>query len=148
MHVSDLAAFVQSSPSSFHAVAESARRLSAAGFVELAEGDEWPREPGKCFVVRDGAIVAWVTPEGAVATTPFRIIGAHTDSPGFTLKPKPSTAAFGWLQAGVEVYGGPLFNSWLDRELEFAGRLVFEDGTTALVRRRSTIVRFSASRPK
>lgn len=134
MHVSDLAAFVQSSPSSFHAVAESARRLSAAGFVELAEGDEWPREPGKCFVVRDGAIVAWVTPEGAVATTPFRIIGAHTDSPGFTLKPKPSTAAFGWLQAGVEVYGGPLFNSWLDRELEFAGRLVFEDGTTALVR--------------
>ncbi|HAM25518.1 MAG TPA: M18 family aminopeptidase, partial [Microbacteriaceae bacterium] len=48
--------------------------------------------------------------------------------------PKPTTGSQGWLQAGVEVYGGPLFNSWLDRELEFAGRLVFDDGTTALVR--------------
>lgn len=133
-HLADLAAFVQASPSSFHAVAEAARRLGAAGFLELVETEEWPHAPGKHFVVRDGAIVAWVTPEGTVATTPFRIIGAHTDSPGFTLKPKPTTGAHGWLQAGVEVYGGPLFNSWLDRELEFAGRLVFDDGTTALVR--------------
>lgn len=133
-HLADLAAFVQASPSSFHAVAEAARRLTAAGFVELAENDEWPLTLGKYFALRDGAIVAWVMPEGAVPTTPFRIIGAHTDSPGFTLKPKPTTALHGWLQAGVEVYGGPLFNSWLDRELEFAGRLVFDDGTWALVR--------------
>jgi aspartyl aminopeptidase len=125
---------VQASPSSFHAVAEAARRLSAAGFVALDESEEWPLTPGRYFVVRDGAVVAWITPEGAAATTPFRIIGAHTDSPGFALKPMPTTAAHGWLQAGVEVYGGPLFNSWLDRELEFAGRLVFDDGTTALVR--------------
>ena len=108
--------------------------MSAAGFVALDESEEWPLTPGSYFVVRDGAIVAWTTPEGAAATTPFRIIGAHTDSPGFALKPKPTTATHGWLQAGVEVYGGPLFNSWLDRELEFAGRLVFDDGTTALVR--------------
>ncbi|MHC5796355.1 M18 family aminopeptidase [Lacisediminihabitans sp. FW035] len=133
-HLADLAAFVQASPSSFHAVAESARRLTAAGFAELSEAEDWPVEPGRYFTVRDGAIIAWIVPEAAVATTPFRIIGAHTDSPGFKLKPKPTTAAHGWLQAGVEVYGGPLFNSWLDRELEFAGRLVFDDGTTALVR--------------
>ena len=133
-HLRDLATFVQASPSSFHAVAEAARRLSGAGFVALEESEEWPLTPGKYFVVRDGAIVAWITPEGATATTPFRIIGAHTDSPGFALKPKPTTAANGWLQAGVEVYGGPLFNSWLDRELEFAGRLVFDDGTSSLVR--------------
>ena len=133
-HLADLAAFVQASPSSFHAVAEAARRLTAAGFVELAENDEWPPTPGKYFALRDGAIVAWAVPEGVVTTTPFRIVGAHTDSPGFKLKPKPSTALHGWLQAGVEVYGGPLFNSWLDRELEFAGRLVFDDGTWALVR--------------
>jgi aspartyl aminopeptidase len=133
-HLADLAAFVQASPSSFHAVAEAARRLSSAGFVALGESEEWPLAPGKYFVVRDGAIVAWITPGGALGTTPFRIVGAHTDSPGFALKPKPTTAAHGWLQAGVEVYGGPLYNSWLDRELEFAGRLVFDDGTTALVR--------------
>ncbi|CAN5521601.1 M18 family aminopeptidase [soil metagenome] len=133
-YLADLAAFVQASPSSFHAVAEAARRLTAAGFTELTETEDWPVVPARYFVVRDGAIVAWIVPEGAVGTTPFRIIGAHTDSPGFKLKPKPTTGAHGWLQAGVEVYGGPLFNSWLDRELEFAGRLVFDDGTTALVR--------------
>ena len=133
-HLADLAAFVRASPSSFHAVAEAARRLTAAGFVELVENEEWPLAPGKYFAVRDGAIVAWITPEGAATTTPFRIVGAHTDSPGFKLKPKPTTGLHGWLQAGVEVYGGPLFTSWLDRELEFAGRLVFDDGTSALVR--------------
>jgi aspartyl aminopeptidase len=133
-HLADLAAFVSASPSSFHAVAEAARRLDAAGFTALEESAEWSGGPGRRYVVRDGAIVAWVTPEETSATSPFRIVGAHTDSPGFKLKPKPTTAASGWLQAGVEVYGGPLFNSWLDRELEFAGRLVFDDGTSALVR--------------
>ena len=133
-HLADLASFVRASPSSFHAVAEAARRLTAAGFVERVESEEWPLAPGKYFAVRDGAIVAWVMPESAVSTTPFRIVGAHTDSPGFKLKPKPTTGLHGWLQAGVEVYGGPLFTSWLDRELEFAGRLVFDDGTSALVR--------------
>jgi len=133
-HLADLAVFVRASPSSFHAVAEAARRLTAAGFVELVENEEWPLVPGKYFAVRDGAIVAWITPEGAATTTPFRIVGAHTDSPGFKLKPKPTTGLHGWLQAGVEVYGAPLFTSWLDRELEFAGRLVFDDGTSALVR--------------
>ncbi|MCU1545967.1 MAG: family aminopeptidase [Homoserinimonas sp.] len=132
-HVRDLASFVAASPSSFHAAAEAARRLSAAGFTELDESSQW--EPaGRHFVVRDGAIVAWIQPPRATAVTPFRVLGAHTDSPGFKLKPKPTTGSHGWLQAGVEVYGSPLLNSWLDRELEFAGRLVFSDGSTELVR--------------
>jgi aspartyl aminopeptidase len=133
-HLTDLARFIQASPSSFHAVAEVARRLTDAGYTALDESAAWPTGPGKRFVVRDGAIIAWVEPESATSTTPFRIAGSHTDSPGFKLKPKPSIGAHGWLQAGVEVYGGPLLNSWLDRELEFAGRLVFRDGSTELVR--------------
>ncbi|WP_165070373.1 M18 family aminopeptidase [Marisediminicola senii] len=133
-HLADLAAYVAASPSSFHAAAEAARRLSAAGFTGLAESDSWTPGAGRFFVVRDGAVIAWIVPEGAVPTTPFRIVGAHTDSPGFKLKPKPTTATRGWIQAGVEVYGGPLFNSWLDRELELAGRLVFADGSVELVR--------------
>jgi len=133
-HLGDLAAFIAASPSSFHAAHEAARRLEAAGFERLDETSQWPTFGGKRFVVRDGAIIAWVQPESAVRETPFRIVGTHTDSPGFKLKPKPSTAAYGFLQAGVEVYGGPLYNSWLDRELEFAGRLVTLDGAEHLVR--------------
>ena len=133
-HIGDLAAFIAASPSSFHAAEESARRLEAAGFTRLAETAEWPTGAGRRFVVRDGAVIAWVQPEGAVGETPFRIIGTHTDSPGFKLKPKPTTGAHGWLQAGVEVYGGPLLNSWLDRELELAGRIVTTTGEQHLVR--------------
>ncbi len=131
---SPLADFIVASPSSFHAVEESARRLAAAGFRELDEAATWDSAPGDFFVIRDGAIVAWRRPASADPTTPFRIVGSHTDSPGFRLKPHPGTSSHGWLQAGVEVYGGPLFTSWLDRELELAGRLVFRDETTALIR--------------
>ena len=132
-HAEDLADFVAASPSSYHAAEEAARRLEGAGFVRLAEEDDWPQQTGGRFVVvRDGAAIAWAVPPDAVATTPARVFGAHTDSPGFKLKPKPTTGARGWLQAGVEVYGGPLLNSWLDRELRLAGRLALADGRVVL----------------
>ncbi|MEV5069119.1 M18 family aminopeptidase [Microbacterium sp. LMI12-1-1.1] len=132
-HADDLAAFVAASPSSFHAAAEVASRLESAGFTRLDEAAGWPAPAGgKFVVVRDGAAIAWVVPPSATAATGVRIFGAHSDSPGFKLKPKPTTGKLGWLQAGVEIYGGPLLNSWLDRELRLAGRLVLDDGTSVL----------------
>jgi aspartyl aminopeptidase len=131
-HIQDLGAFVSASPSSFHAVHEAGRRLEEAGFVRLDELQPWEGGSGRFFIIRDGALIAWVVPEGAGPATGFNILGAHTDSPGFKLKPKATTGAHGWLQAGVEVYGGPLLNSWLDRELQLAGRLVMLDGTEHL----------------
>ncbi len=132
-HAADLADFVAASPSSYHAAEEVTRRLEGAGFTRLREEDEWPSQPGgRYVVVRDGAAIAWAVPSDASATTPVRILGAHTDSPGFKLKPKPTIGARGWLQAAVEVYGGPLLNSWLDRELRLAGRLALDDGTVVL----------------
>jgi aspartyl aminopeptidase len=133
-YIDDFAAFISASPSSYHAAEEVARRLGDAGFARLDEAEAWDSGAGRRYVVRDGAVIAWVQPAGCAATTPFRILGAHTDSPGFKLKPKPTLGSHGWLQAGVEVYGGPLLNSWLDRELELAGRLVTRDGETHLVR--------------
>ena len=133
-YITDFSAFLQASPSSYHAAAEVARRLDAAGFTRLSESDNWIDAAERCYIVRDGAVIAWSQPANAGPTTPFRILGAHTDSPGFKLKPKPTIGAHGWLQAGVEVYGGPLQNSWLDRELELAGRLVTRDGVEHLVR--------------
>ncbi len=131
-HIQDLGAYVSASPSSFHAAHEGGRRLEEAGFTRLDELQQWEGGPGRFFIIRDGALIAWVVPEGAGPTTGFNILGAHTDSPSFKLKPKPTTGAYGWLQAGVEIYGGPLLNSWLDRELRLAGRLVMLDGTEHL----------------
>ncbi|MCD2442858.1 M18 family aminopeptidase [Agromyces sp. SYSU K20354] len=134
VYIADLAAFIQASPTSYHAAAEVARRLEEAGFERLDETAEWPATPGRRVIVRDGAVIAWVQTAGAGAATPFRILGAHTDSPSFKLKPNPTSNSEGVLQAGVEVYGGPLINSWLDRELELAGRVATADGATHLVR--------------
>ena len=131
-HIRDLGRYVSASPSSFHAVHEAARKLDEAGFTGLDELGTWDAAAGSFYVIRDGALIAWVTPESAGPTTGFSILGTHTDSPSFKLKPKPTTGKFGWLQAGVEVYGGPLLNSWLDRELQLAGRLVLLDGTQRL----------------
>ncbi|PWC06505.1 M18 family aminopeptidase [Mycetocola zhujimingii] len=133
-YIEDFGRFIAASPSSYHAAAETARRLEVEGFSRLNESEEWPTGAGKRYVIRDGAVIAWRQPEASVATTPFRILGAHTDSPGFKLKPKPTIGAHGWLQAGVEIYGGPLLNSWLDRELELAGRIVTREGREYLVR--------------
>ncbi len=132
-HAEDLADFVSASPSSYHAAAEVARRLEEVGFTRLDELEDWPAQPGGRFVVvRDGAVIAWVVPADAAPTMPAQILGAHTDSPGFKLKPQPTTGSRGWLQAGVEVYGGPLLNSWLDRELRLAGRIALADGSVVL----------------
>ncbi|MBP2435670.1 M18 family aminopeptidase [Microbacterium amylolyticum] len=135
-HADDLAAYVQASPSSYHAAQEASRRLTAAGFVPLDEAQAWELTPGgRYLVVRDGSIIAFVLPETVEATTPFAIVGAHTDSPSFKLKPRPTTVgAGGWWQLGWEVYGGPLLNSWLDRELELAGRIVTSNGAEHIVR--------------
>ncbi|WP_035773305.1 M18 family aminopeptidase [Arthrobacter sp. Br18] len=132
-HIADLGTYVSASPSSFHAAAEGGRRLTAAGFLELREAEAWTVRPGRFFVIRDGALIAWLVPDSATPVTGFSILGAHTDSPSFKLKPKPTTGRHGWLQAGVEVYGGPLLNSWLDRELALAGRLMTHDGVEHLV---------------
>jgi aspartyl aminopeptidase len=68
--------------------------------------------------------VAWSTEQAAGPTTGFRIVGAHTDSPNLRVKPRPDHSSAGWQLLGVEVYGGPLLNSWLDRDLGLSGRVV------------------------
>lgn len=133
-HITDLIDFVQASPSSFHAAAGVAARLAASGWAEQREDAPWAGEPGGHYLVRDGAVVAWWIPEGLGDRPGFRIVGAHTDSPGFKLKPEPTSSHHGWQQAGMEVYGGPLPNAWLDREFALAGRLVLRSGEVVLVR--------------
>src|SRR5690349_22342163 len=88
-HTDDLMTFLTASPSPYHAVANAAERLEKAGFRQLSEQDAWDSGTGGRFVLRGGALIAWYVPEGASAHTPFRIIGAHTDSPNLRVKPVP-----------------------------------------------------------
>lgn len=128
--VADLLAFIEASPSPYHAVAEAARRLSAANFVERDETAAWlgpvdgagPSGPG--FVRRGASLVAWGATDGlGDGAGGFRVVGAHTDSPNLRIKPRPDSASLGWQQLGVEIYGGVLLNSWLDRDLGLSGRV-------------------------
>ena len=120
----DLLSFIGAAPSPYHAVAEARRRLTDAGFAALDLAADWPDSPGRYLVTRGGALIAWHVPEDARPDQPFRIVGAHTDSPNLRIKPQPDTGGFGWQQLGVEVYGGALWNSWLDRDLGLSGRVV------------------------
>jgi aspartyl aminopeptidase len=129
--LADLMSFLDASPSPWHAVESVVARLD--GFVSLDERATWDEIPDRGFVIRSGAIIAWSLPAGWSPTCGFRIGGAHTDSPCLRIKPRPDGSTAGWKQLGVEVYGGILNNSWLDRDLGIAGRLVTPDGATVLV---------------
>ncbi|WP_405796922.1 M18 family aminopeptidase [Streptomyces sp. NBC_01506] len=132
-HTDDLMTFLAASPTPYHTVANAAARLEKAGFRQVQETDAWEGTTGAKYVLRGGALIAWYVPEGAEPHTPFRIVGAHTDSPNLRVKPLPDTGAYGWRQVAVEVYGGPLLNTWLDRDLGLAGRISLRDGTHRLV---------------
>ena len=132
----ELGRFVSQSPSSFHAAATVKASLIDQGFLELDESEAWVSVAagGRYVVTRDGSVIAFAVPDTAVSTTALRIFGAHTDSPALKLKPKSSITSHGFNQVGVEVYGGALFNSFLDRDLKLAGRIVLMDGEEVLVR--------------
>jgi aspartyl aminopeptidase len=128
MAVEDLIAHLDRSVSPAHSTSYSAERLRSAGFVEVPFTAWGSRLPRTGFVRDAGMLLAWNGDRG-----PFRIVGAHTDSPTLRVKPLPDAGAHGWKQVAIEVYGGILNNSWLDRDLAVAGRLVLDDGDTVLV---------------
>ncbi|MBF7051845.1 M18 family aminopeptidase [Halomonas sp. KAO] len=115
--------FLHRSPTPWHATANMAARLESAGFRRLDEREAWSLTPGeRVYVTRnDSSIIALQLPETRLEA--LRMIGAHTDSPGLRLKPNAAQTAAGWLQLGVEVYGGALLAPWFDRELGLAGRV-------------------------
>ena len=140
--IGELSAFLDSSPTPHHVVATASRRLLDAGFVWFDNASELPDFAGRAtrgFVTRGGALVAFVT--SGTVNDRFRIVGAHTDSPGLHLKSNPEgiAANFGTLE--VEVYGSPLLNSWLDRDLDIAGHVVKRDGTIVLFRSATPVAR-------
>ncbi len=130
----ELLAFLQQSPTPFHAVANMAAALDAAGFTALNEKSRWELEPGKAYyVVRNrSALVAFRTGKQDLAESGVHIIGTHTDSPCLKVKPTPEISSNGYVQLGVEVYGGALLAPWFDRDLSLAGRVDYLDKNGAV----------------
>lgn len=121
----DLLGFIHTSPSPFHAVRTSASVLEAAGFRRLSERDPWQLSPGdKCFVTRNtSSLIAFVVGAELPSAAGFALIGAHTDSPCPKVKPNPELYRSGLSQLAVELYGGMLLSTWLDRDLGMSGRV-------------------------
>ena len=126
--IHDLLEFIDHSPTPFHAVEEMKSELIAQGYSELKESDAWElTNNSKHFVTRnDSSLIAFIVGTKTKDASGFKVIGAHTDSPNLKLKPNPSYEKNGYLQIGVETYGGVLLTTWTDRDLSLAGRVIIK----------------------
>lgn len=125
--------YLNDSPTAFHAVENAAALLRENGFQELKETEKWSLEKeGRYFVVKNSsAVIAFTVGKGDLAEAGFHIIGAHTDSPGLKIKPGACTVTpDGYVKVNVEVYGGAILQTWFDRPLALAGRLVMKENGT------------------
>ncbi len=129
--------YIDASPSPWHAVDQAASMLEQGGFKRLRENEAWHLTPGGCYyVVRDdSSLIAVRLGDGDPATHGWRLVGAHTDSPGLRVKPRAAHARGAMTGLGVEVYGGPILATFADRDLTLAGRVFVRAGNTLVARR-------------
>ena len=127
--IASLLDFLDTSPTPYHAVHNMAARLDKEGFERITERETWSLKPEtRYYVIRGGSsLITFVNAQQKPANTGIRMVGAHTDSPCLKIKPQPEIVKNGYLQLGVEVYGGALMNPWFDRDLSIAGRVIYLD---------------------
>ena len=120
---SKLFEYIKNSPTAFHACKTSADMLAQNGYVELFEGDKWELVPnGKYFVRRNGSsLIAFRAP--GKCENGFMITASHSDSPCLKIKDNDTLSDPNYTRLSTEVYGGPIFSTWLDRPLAVAGRV-------------------------
>ena len=122
----ELVDFLYDSPSACHGVKATQNILDKNGFIEIKETDKWELQAkGKYYVIKnDSALIAFEVGTGNIEETGFRLIGAHTDVPGFRIKPNPQMISEGkYVKLNTEVYGGPILYTWYDRPLSIAGKV-------------------------
>lgn len=118
--------FIYESPTQFNAVEVSAETLEKNGFEKLNPKENWKLEVGKKYYTtkNSSALVAFKVNSDEIEKEGFRIIGSHTDSPGFRIKPNAEMESCGaYLKLNTEGYGGMILSTWLDRPLAMAGRV-------------------------
>lgn len=127
----ELINFIYDSPTAFHAVDSAKVILDKQGFAELKEENSWKLEKGgKYYVTKnDSALTAFVVGKGKVEEHGFKIIGAHTDSPCFRIKPAAEmTVENYYIKLNTEAYSDPILSTWMDRPLSLAGRVTLRGG--------------------
>ncbi|MCL7034112.1 hypothetical protein MKW94_030195 [Papaver nudicaule] len=141
--VPEIINFLNASPTAFHAVDEAKRLLKKAGFEQISEKQDWKLQVGnKYFFTRNySSIVAFAVGKKFVAGNGFHIVGAHTDSPCLKLKPVSKVTKAGFLEVGVQTYGGGLWHTWFDRDLTVAGRLIIRESKDGAVSYSHRLVR-------
>lgn len=119
---------VEEGTSPFHVTASVVRQLEKAGFRRLDMNRDWSLEKGgRYYLLHHGStLVAFTIGRGLTYGDVFRVAAAHTDFPGLRVKPAPELGRGGYRQVNVEVYGGAILNTWLDRPLSAAGRVVLK----------------------
>ena len=123
----ELVSFINSSPTAYHAAKTVEDYYKSEGYTELFEKDKWNiQKGGKYYISKNqSAIIAFEVGEGNIEEEGFRLIGAHTDSPGFRIKPHAEMIAENnYVKLNTEVYGGPILSTWFDRPLSIAGRVI------------------------
>ncbi|MDH3296158.1 MAG: M18 family aminopeptidase, partial [Acidimicrobiia bacterium] len=125
--VDALVADLVASPTPYHAVERARSLLTDVGSTPIDLVAEFPTDPG-CYVAAEGGtLLAWIQQRPGDQPHPgFTIVGAHTDSPNFRVRPHADVINAGLAQIGLETYGGLLVNSWLNRDLGLAGRIMLK----------------------
>jgi len=133
-HVQHLLDFIDASPSPYHVISTLEKWLADWHFTKLSETQTWLLEAGgRYYVVRDdSSVIVFVLGTKPLAETGYKIIGAHTDSPGLRLKPNAAYSDNGLLRLGVEVYGGAILATFADRDLSLAGRMSYKNTANQL----------------
>ena len=137
-NIRNLLNFIDESPTPWHVVASIEKLMAAFQFTKLDEAAKWQlRIGGRYYVVRDdSSIVVFVVGKKDPAESGFKIVGAHTDSPGLRIRPNAATVTDGLVRLGVEIYGGPILATFTDRDLSLAGRISYANERGQIAYRR------------
>lgn len=127
----DLLDFIKHSPTAFHTIHSIRMRLKKYGYEELCEGLDWNLEKGgRYYVTRNlSSIIAFELGDDLSEYT-YNIVAAHSDSPTYKLKENYELKDDHYLRINTEGYGGMIDNTWFDRPLSIAGRVIVQNGDT------------------
>ncbi len=120
--------FLNGCHSVFHATSQIEEELKDAGFIKLRETDNWKLENNRYYYVmrNDTSIIAFKIPE-MIQVRSLNIVASHSDSPCFKIKPVSNIKDPNYTKLNVEVYGGAILSTWLDRPLSIAGRVIVNE---------------------